>query len=264
MDYTPLFGWNNPQEARYSAVPRWDEANPVLSEAECEDHDDLAAFTPQIEAQRNNNCTNAALSMAMGCAYSMAGVENVPRFSWTFNYAQCNGGRDQGAMCRDVMASVFGPDGTGMLPAEMWSDSNLYISRGEITAAMLAEAAKWKALEVYQCMNWADTRSALARRFVVYHGYVLGGGYDRTGKDGKVPEFDGRRQAGHAMFSRGLTRRFGDLRTITPNTWGRSFGDNGVGYWPASYYWGGSGNYVNLECFAIRAVVRNDDLPQGA
>ena len=259
--YTPLFGYVNPEELRFGAVPQWSEANTVIAEADCEDHDDLAEFAPPIRAQKNNNCTNASLSDLAYTAFKMAGAEDVPQFSWTFNYAQCNGGRDQGAMCRDVIANTMKGAGPGLLPAPLWPESNLFVSRGEITPEMLKEAAKWQLLEVYQCMDWADVRSALALRFLVYHGFVLGGNYSATGRDGKVPKWDGRRANGHAMWSRGLTRRFGDLRTITPNTWGTGFGDAGVGYWDQSYFWAASGNYINLDCYAVRAVVRNDELP---
>jgi hypothetical protein len=258
--YTPLFGYVNPEEIRFGAVPKWSEKNPVLSEADCEDHDDLAEFAPPIRAQKNNNCTNASLSDLAVAAFKAAGVPNVPQFSWGFNYALCNGGQDQGAMCRDVIASGM-QGGKGMMPVALWSDSNIFLNRGELTDTILAEAAKWQFAEVYQCMDWADVRSALARRFFVYHGFVLGGNYSATGRDGKVPKWDGRRANGHAMWSRGLTRRFGDLRTITPNTWGTGFGDAGVGYWDQSYFWSASGNYVNLDCYAVRAVVRNDELP---
>lgn len=259
-DGTPcLTGYLNPDELRFAAAPAWDEANPVLREDEWEEHDDLAAFSPPPRAQKNNNCTNAALGGLAEAAFRAAGVADVPRLSWSFLYAQCNGGRDQGAFCRDL-AKKF-RDGPGLCPEGVWPDDRIYEPRGGFPAEVLAAAEPWRALEIYQCLNWEHVCSALSRRFLVYHGFVMGRGYQRTGADGRVPDWDGSYAAGHAMYSRGLTRRFGDWRTVTPNSWGPSWGDGGVGYWPGSYFWAARGNFVNLDCYAVRAVRRRDPLP---
>jgi hypothetical protein len=90
---------------------------------------------------------------------------------------------------------------------------------------------------------------------------VLGAGGVSNPRDGRMPQFDGSLANGHAMCSRGLTKRFGDWRTVTPNTWGTGWGDKGVGYWPASYFWLQRGNFVNLDCFAVRAVRHAQPLP---
>ena len=127
---------------------------------------------------------------------------------------------------------------------------------------MLDDASQHMALEIYQCLNFEHVASALTNRFVVYHGFMMGYAYQRTGSDGKVPSWDGQYASGHAMFSRGLTRKFDDWRTITPNTWGENWGDRGVGYWDRSYFWAQNGRWVNLDCYAIRAVKRKDKLPK--
>lgn len=255
-DGTPVkMGYVNPDELRFGAVEAWADRNDVLAESECEDHDDLAEFTPDVEQQQNNNCTNAAVSSLGEAMYRAAGVEAVPRFSWAFNYAQCNGGRDQGAMCRDVALTFLKG---GLCPVDLWPDSKI---RASTIPPKVAEAAsQWVALEAYQCLDWADVRSALARRFFVYFGTCLGRqAFFNTGPDGKVPPFDGGRTNGHAMWLRGLTRRFGDLRAIDVNSWGTSFGDRGLCYIDRSYFWGQSGNFVNLDAYAFRGIRRKDD-----
>lgn len=258
-------GCVQPEELRYGAVPAWDDANPVLPESEWEEHDDYAQFPVEVGYQQNNNCTNASLAKLVELLEKAAGVPNVEPLSPTFAYALCNGGRDQGAMCRDV-ASVYRTKG---LPrASLVPEGEIYQPRGGFSPEVLADAAKHLGLEIYQCLNWQHVGSALTRRFLVYHGFVLGTSYNHTGKDGRVPEWDGSLANGHAMHSRGLTRRFGDWRTVTPNTWSRGWGDNGVGYWPKSYFWDqrpyrGS-VFVNLDCFAVRAVKRSDPLPAAA
>lgn len=262
-DGTPLLtGCKQPAELRFAAAPAWDEANDVLPQDQWEEHDDLKDFCSPVRAQKNNNCTNAALSGLAEALFRSAGVENVPRLSWSFLYALCNGGSDDGAMCRDLARKFR--DGPGIPPESVWPDSRIFEPRGGMPAEAISAATPFQALEIYQCLNWQHVGSALTRRFLVYHGFVMGRDYQNTGQDGKVPRWDGRNAAGHAMFSRGLTRRFGDWRTITPNSWGTSWGDGGVGYWDASYFWDRRGNRVNLDAFAVRAIKRTDALPQSS
>jgi hypothetical protein len=259
--YAPKLGCHMPDVLRFAAVPTWAEANEVLPESQWEEHDDFAPYCKRIEAQANNNCTNSSLADAMVCAFKAAGVEDVPDLSWSFLYALSNGGRDSGASCRDVVAKAMS---IGLAPRSVYPDDKIYTPRGGMPREVLAEAAKWQLLEVYQCMNWQDVGSALTRRFEVYHGFQLGNDYTKVRSDGEVPEWSGSYRNGHAMWSRGLRRRGGVWRTITPNTWGVRWGDGGVGYWPKSYYWAERGNRVGLDAYAIRAVRRADSLPVAA
>lgn len=256
-DGTPVkMGMKAPPELRFAAVPAWDAANPVLTEDECQDTDRLRQFLSPIKTQHYNNCTNAALAGLGEALFRSCGME-VPTLSMSFNYARHNDGVDQGAMCRDL---AYDFREVGMVPDALYPE-NRVVSRP--SAEVVAKAKEITALEVYQCLDWSHVRSALARDFFVYHGFVLGQAFFNVGRDGKVPRWDGRIANGHAMFSCGLTRRFGDLRTIMPNSWGVSFGDQGVGYCDSSYFWDRRGNFVNLDAFAIRAVKRlkTDDLP---
>lgn len=257
MSYNPLMGRLIPKMRRMHAIPTWDSANVVLPESQWREHDDHADLWPEIEAQLNSNCTNASIAGLGNCAFKLAGVKNVPRFSWSFNYARHNGGQDEGAFCHDVMGDFR--FGTGLAPSDMWPDS--HIIAYSFPKAVVDEAGKWTALEVYQCMDFASVASALSLGFLVYTGFVLGNGFTDVPSNGKVPEWDGRIANGHAMASRGLTKEFGDWRTITPNTWGTGFGNKGVGYWPKSYFWESRGNTENLEAFAVRSVKRVDKLP---
>jgi hypothetical protein len=255
------FGYQNPDELKFAAAPAFDEANPLLAESEWEEHDDYARHTPEIEAQRNNNCTNAAIASNMQAVCSFSGVD-CPRLSWSFLYAHANGGRDSGAMCRDVAQMLR--DGPGLPPASVWPDSKIFLPRGDVAKVVLDAAAQYRALEIYQVFDFKGMMSALTQRFTVYFGVSLGRSFFRTRGDGNTPEWDGSLRNGHAMWARGTTKRFGDWRVIVPNSWGRSFGDNGVCYMPASYFWAERGNYVNLDAYAIRAVKRVDKLPQAA
>jgi len=263
LSFVPRFGWKRPPVQRFAAVPLWSDANPKIPESQWEEHDDFAALQPPIEAQQNNNCTDASMACLLNLVMKAAGVPDVPRFSWSFNYARHNGGEDGGAFCRKIIGDLL--SGVGKPPASVWPDEKIFAPRGGFPAEVLRAAAEWGLLEVYQCMDWADVGSALTRRFCVYHGFMLGNSYSRTGSDGVVPQYDGYLANGHAMHSRGLKRVNGKFRTITPNTWGPSFGDNGVGYWPESYFWGTATirgqNWANLDAYAIRAVRRRGPLP---
>ncbi len=249
-------GCKQPDVLRFAALPAWDEKNVVIAESDTEDHNDLAEYVQQINHQKNSNCTNASLAKAMEVMFRAQGMA-CPKLSQTMQYVLHNGGRDEGAFCRDLAADVKAPDGRGLCAESLWGDEKP-IYRGQLPKEVLDDAKTRLALEIYQCQSWADVRSALAYRFVVYHGFVLGGSFFGTHGDGKVPAFDGSLSNGHAMVSIGLTRKFGDLRTITPNSWDTTFGDQGYGYIPASYFWGQNGNFVNLDAYAIRAVKRQN------
>lgn len=259
------FGLRRPAALRFGDVPAFDEANPVLPESEWEEHDDLAPFWPEIEAQRSNNCTNASLASALTAAFRMAGVD-APRFSWAFNYARHNDGVDEGAMCRDLARDLLvDRGGVGMCPAHLWPDDRI-IARS-FPAEALAGAKKWGALEVYQCLSWAQVGSALTQRFVVYYGVCMGLGYAAGHRNGGiVAEYDGQLANGHAMAGRGLRKVNGRFRVINPNTWGTQVGDRGVYYFPESYFWHSrpyrGTTFVNLDAYAIRAVKRPDPLPR--
>lgn len=258
---TIRLGCKQPDVHKFSAAPAWDESNPVLSEEECADTDDLLQFLSPIKYQHNNNCTNASLAGLAEACERANGTEDVQPLSMTMQYALHNGGVDEGAMCRDL-ADDFRK--RGICRASLFPDSQLYVPRGGMTQAVLDDAKNHVALEIYQCMDWAHVRSALALNFFVYHGFVLGRAFvNGNFPNGKVPEFDGKYVNGHAMFSCGLTRKFGALRAITPNSWSASWGDKGIGYTPASYFWSQSGSYVNLDAFAVRAMKKVDHVPVG-
>lgn len=262
----PRMGLVHPTELRFAAVPTWAEANPTLPESEWEEHDDFAPFCEPPKAQNFNNCTNASMAWLLQAAFKSEGMD-CPDLSMSYQYALSNGGRDQGASCRDIAAGVLRG---GLPPASVWPESQIYIPRGGVSQAVKDAAAKYQALEIYQCMTWEDVCSALTRRFKVYHGFVLGNAFiNRTGSDGIVPEWDraskwGQYINGHAQGSRGLRKINGVWRTITPNTWGSSWGDKGIGYIPQSYFLAQSGNFVNLDAYAIRAIKPSGEQPPPA
>jgi len=262
-DGTPArMGCIAPPTPRYSAVPAWSDKNPVLSEDECEDHDDFKDWTPPIINQPFSNCTNASLcKLVESSLWRMTGVK-PPTLSQTWLWAHFNGGSTQnGAMCRELAEKVriWGCPTDALFPATKYS-----IPKSGSPKEIVDDAKTRVALEVYQCENWADVRSALARRFLVYYGFVLGGlsKWTSAPANGKIAPFDGQRVNGHAQWGRGLTRRFGDLRVINVGSWGTSVADKGVSYVDSSYFWPSSGNYVNLECFAFRSFVHNEPVPK--
>lgn len=251
------FGWNVPEEIRYGAVQTWSDANPQIPRDQWQEHDDYAPFAKPIKYQQHNNCANASYAGLLEVAFR----DTAPVLSSTFLYAYCNGGRDSGAMCRDIIEK--GAE-IGLAPESLVPESKIYLPRGGYSQEIMDEAAKYKPLDVYQCMTVEDIGSALTRRFLVYFGVCLGNAnqfINGTGSDGKVPPYSGAATAGHAMYLRGITRRFGDLRFVMVNSWSNTWGNSGIGYMPLEYFWDQRGNYINLEAFAIRAVKHNDDLP---
>ncbi len=251
-------GCKQPDVLKFAAAPAWDDANPVLSEAECLDTERLKPFLSPVKTQKNNNCTNAALAGLAEAIERASGVPDVPELSMTMQYALHNGGQDEGAFCRDLADDYRK---RGLCRKVLWGDERLYQPRGGMPAEVLEDAKNHVALEIYQCLDWSHVRSALARDFFVYHGFVLGNAFFKTDRAGKTPAFDGSYRNGHAMFSWGLTRKFGDLRACVRNTWGASFGEAGDCYIPEGYFWGQRGNFVNLDAYAVRAIKRVDPLP---
>ena len=261
-DGTKVFlGCLQPEELRFAAAPAWDEKNPTLPESECRDTNHLEQFLHPVRQQLNNNCTNASLACLLEALKTSTGEENVEPLSMTMQYALHNGGRDRGAYCRDLADSARK---IGLCRDKLWGDDKIYLPRsGQLPQEVLEDAKNTVVLEIYQCMNWDEVRTALALDYFVYHGFVLGNAFFKTKSDGVVPNFDGSFANGHAMFSYGLTRKFGSPRAMTRNTWGASFGDKGNCYIPKSYFWDRSGQYVNLDAFAIRALrVHSSEVPE--
>lgn len=260
-DGTPIrMGHNLPDVLKFAGAPAFDSANPILKESEWEEHDDLAPFMPPIEAQQNNNCTNASLATEAKCLFEAAGIP-APRFSWSYLYALNNGGRDSGASCRDLAANFKDPT-IGLAPASVWPDDKIYEPRSGMPQNVVSAASEWSALEIFQCFSFEEIASAVTQRFGVYFGICLGRrSFFNTGSNGVVPEWDGSIRNGHAMWARGLTKKFSGVRLIVPNTWGPGFGDRGVGYMERSYFWAERGSTVGLDAYAIRAVRRNKPLP---
>lgn len=249
-------GCKLPAVSRFSAVPAWAERNPVLPESEWQEHDDFAPIAPPIKHQDFSNCTNASLAGLVELLTRAQGGEPVS-LSQVMLYWLCNDGADQGAMCRDVVSRLLD---TGLCTDALCPQTRPV---GRPTAEMLADAGTRKALEVYQCLTFEDVASALTRRFLVYHGFVLGNSFFGTHGDGIVPAFDGSLANGHAMYSRGLRHISGVWRTATPNSWGTTFGAGGVGYIDRSYFWAQRGNFTNLDCYAVRALdMGGDGIPQ--
>lgn len=259
-DGTPArMGCIQPETQRFGAVTAWSDANPVLSEAECEDHDDYAGFTPPIINQPFSNCTNASAAKMAECGLWVSTGIKPPTLSQTWLWAHWNGGSTKnGAMCRDVVDKLrtWGIPTDALFPASKYS-----IPSSGSSPELLADAKTRCALEVYQCENWADIRSSLARRFWVYYGIVIGRAYFNTPATGKTPPWDGSRINGHAMWLRGLTRSFGDLRAINVNSWGLNFAKAGISYMSADYFWATSGNYINLDAYAVRSFAHSEAVP---
>lgn len=249
MGYVPPHERGEPM--RFAAVPAFDEANEVLSESQWEENDDAAMYNSPIKSQKYSNCTNASLASMIELDLRSSGID-APDLSWSFLWAHFNGGSpNSGAMCREVIAKA---KEVGIPRADLWPESNYAISRGEVSQAILDDAALYRPLEVYQCMDWRDICSALTRRFRVYFGLCLGGKFFNTPKNGVAPAWDGGRSNGHAMFARGLRKVSGVWHAVVPNTWGTSFGENGVSYMDASYFWAKSGNFYNLDAYAVRCI----------
>lgn len=241
-------GCKLPPELRFAAVPTWAEANPVLDESEWEEHDEYAPWQVPIKHQHYSNCTNASLAGLAEMLWAASG-NGLTNLSMSFLYAQCNGGVDEGAFCRDLAAKFV----TAGLCTDVLAPETMATARS-FSAEATADAATRCGFEIYQCMSWGDVGSALTRRFGVYHGFCLGGRFFNTGSDGVVPSFDGSPSNGHAQYSRGLVKINGAWRTITPNSWDTTFGKSGIGLIDKSYFGANIGRMVNLDCYAIRAM----------
>lgn len=243
-------GCRLPQTPRFAEVPTWADANDIIPESEWDLHDDFAAYDVPVRKQNYNNCTNAALAGAAECLLSAQRGERVT-LSMSMLYALCNGGVDEGAFCRDLALKFMR---LGLCLESLWPESRV-TTLEEPSREVLDSAAKYRGFEMYQVRSWEEYGSALTRRFVLYHGFMLGSAFMRgVGANGVVPPYDGVLANGHAMYSRGLTEIAGVKRGVCVNSWGRSWGKGGLCFLDQSYFWHQRGNWVNLDCIAIRSV----------
>jgi hypothetical protein len=250
-----------PQEPHCEGLPCWSDEKAILDPRDWRGSGgkrDL--WVPdRYDQGSTNSCTGHSFAGVVGASLAATGASPV-RFSAGFNYGLTNGGRDEGAYCRDLVKS--GKE-VGLVPEAVIPSDSYYKQYYPSSAYTVAK--RYRIAEAYQIESWVEYCSALTLGYNVYHGFLIGQNF-RPDANGFLPDFTGW-GGGHAMWSYDLVQHptNGRWYGCGVNSWGTRWGKNGLCFFPESYFWRSAvvngTQFYNLDAWAIRVVAEDPQEP---
>jgi hypothetical protein len=210
---------------------------------------DYSNFLPDVYDQDGRGqCASSSACTLVEASYWMAGL-SCPKLSAGDLYSRVNGGRDQGSMLEDNMEELLTNGvATAATVPYVWD------GRRHDTAAVKAERAKRKVVEVYVCPTFEATVSALQQGFLCQVGLMWYNNYN-PGSDGWLPSRGTGRPGGHALMAYGCAKnpRTGEWGLLIRNSWNAKWGIGGNCIIPKSDFGRDIGGF-----WAVRAVRQAD------
>jgi hypothetical protein len=216
-------------KSRLLAAPRWSAKQDVIPESKWQECS-LAGFGVPILNQRSTNaCVGHGTAGGFTTIWWASGFERIV-FDPFFNYSQINGNRDAGAIVADAAHAL---ESGGMLPRDDNPQKNMWWSRFPTSAK--EKAKRFRAAEVLWTPTWQEKGSALQHGWVVVFGIMVGNNFGDLDGHGVAP-LPGWGSGGHCLYNRGMKNVGGRWVLETPNSWGTSYGQNGVCYLTQRHY----------------------------
>lgn len=145
------------------------------------------------------SCATEGAAQAIMIARAFAGLPHVALNPWSI-YATTSGGRDAGSSIDENLRFI---QQYGCCPMDAWPRSKGW--RAKPDAAAMREAAKYKAIEVYDIASVDEMVSALLTGFAVVYG-----------------------ANGHCVVK---VQHLDESKGLDVNSWSPSWGDEGFGVW---------------------------------
>ena len=206
-------------------LPRFREAYPSIPEARWPECDLIGTFNPPMLDQLQNGCVGHGGCTAFTLAWLASGQYPPDGgFSPTWAYALINGGRDQGASIGDLIDALTT---VGLCSAKTFPEQKSMLG-GAIEPTARAEAANYQIEDAYQITSWAEKGTALAMGYPIADSVMVGNDFANLDANGFVPVDRG--SGNHCCCVGGIRRFNGKLGIKTQNSWGLSFGLNGMFY----------------------------------
>ena len=178
-----------------------------------------------VDQNPQNSCCPSATTGATMILREIAGEARIILSQGSL-YGQINGGRDAGAGIEAALEAMMK---VGICPVSM-IDGHDWQGR-DWPSDWKTAAKKTRILEAFDCPNFDAVASAVQHRIPVVFGVYWGSG-------------------GHAICAVGLKQISGVWNLEFLNSWGASWGDNGLGYLTESQCSG----IKSFGAFAIRSV----------
>jgi hypothetical protein len=206
---------------------------------------------PILDQDGRGSCVGQGAATAMMLARSIADLAHQP-LSAPYIYALINGGQDNGAIPGDA-ARLIMQRGVCLLPE--FPESKYLAS--QIPASAHETALRFRALEVYRCMNFDEAVSAFLVGFSLFDTVCCGPQFNNLSAEGVPPVTRG--PGNHCVSWGDELRRSVAGKWISQrrNSWGYNWGVDGC-YYQAEEHCTQQGQYY--ECWAIKDVA---DDPEG-
>jgi hypothetical protein len=171
---------------------------------------------------RRGSCAGYAASMALALCRFNAGLPYVP-LSGEFVYAHCNGGRDAGAQLLCTMQTV---ERIGTCRQDLVKHES-YLKR-DISKQATEDASNYKAFECYRVDDESELASGLALGFTGVVAVEASRNWQRVDSFGVSGYSQG--SGNHAVCCCDVRVRKGKIEFQIWNSWGKSFGVNGLAW----------------------------------
>lgn len=194
-----------------------------------------------------HNCVGFSSIQGLMMCREMIGLKRVLLSAGNL-YGRINGGRDAGAMIGDALTELMarGACTAATVPQLSWQPRTW-------PSGWQTEAKKYVVIEAYHCPTFEHLVSALLHGFISVYGIMVGQNFS-TDKNGWVHDYRGG-GGGHALCGIGVAiDSNGKVGIETANSWTTTWGDQGFGIVPESYFRGTFDDF-----FALRAVVIPSD-----
>jgi hypothetical protein len=195
----------------------------------------------------------------IGACNGFAGVQclSVCRAMAGLPFVELSGGQLYGQMTQIDQGSMLGDSilklkEVGVAPAYMVRQ--LDWKRNKWPADWQTTAKRYRITEAYDAPNFDSLVSAILTGFVVNLGILVGSNF-QPAADGWIPPRGGR-GGGHAICGCGVAQKGSTWGIEIANSWGTTWGDNGFGIVPESYF----GDQFT-DGWAVRASIQPSDEP---
>jgi Papain family cysteine protease len=215
-----------PDPVKRAAFPPFLTAAPTVPRSEWKDIDRRTYFDDDymLDQRSNGSCVGFCSAHALMRLRAIEGQRPHVRLSGAFTYSLINGGRNDGAQISDSLATLMK---VGTCPESMAPWDAIYPSRYKPEARVAA--ARFRILEAYKVNDFDELMSGIQLGFIGVGAVHVASRFSTLDRDG-VCGFD-RGPGNHAVTFQGAKRLpNGEWVLDMPNSWGRSFGENGHGY----------------------------------
>ena len=240
-----------PSGADKMAAPLYGATNPIIPRSEWTPLKRIRGPVPILDQGQHGSCVGHGSTRALMKARSRAGLPFV-LLSPTFVYAQINGGMDAGSDPADAATTLIGVGTCTM--KEVGEDA---IFKRQIPQSAYQTAARYKALDIYQCETFDEAISAWLCGFDVFDTVFVGARFNNLDTEGVPPAARG--PGNHCvMFGDELKQssKWGWLMEHA-NSWSTQWGQDG-------YFFMGEAHYdrqPQWQAFAVKAVALDPQDP---